>query len=451
MARVIEKVVNVRFEDFIFDWDYKTYLLVGGYGSSKSYHVALKLILKAFTEVRKIMVVREVYETIRESCFDLLCEILNEMDLLEPNSFARSSRSKVIVRSSPLQLLFPNGSKFIFKGMDKPIKMKSINGVSIVWIEECSEVKYAGYKEIIGRLRHPTMSLHIILTTNPIREAWPFKHFFKRIDSDGQEVVVLDDERLYEKRTIVKKGVYYHHSVAEDNAYLPKGYLKDLEAMKDYDPDLYMIAKLGRFGVSGMKVLPQFSVAKTRREVMQAVSAIPPHLHFRGFDFGFEESYNALIYMAVDDVEKILYIYKEYYKNHMTDPETAEELVEWDPHIKEKLIKADNEDPKAIRYYQQCGFKIRKCKKVGTSTAGSRLSNTRKVKRFRKIVCSPDCINTIRELQNLSYAKDKNDEPIYDKFNIDPHTFSAIWYGLDDYTVADVKEQIRFSKKGHSA
>lgn len=27
----IEKEVNPRFEDFIFDWDYSEYLLVGGY------------------------------------------------------------------------------------------------------------------------------------------------------------------------------------------------------------------------------------------------------------------------------------------------------------------------------------------------------------------------------------------------------------------------------------
>jgi len=43
---MIVKEVNPHFKDFVFNWDYKTYLLVGGYGSSKSYHTALKLILK---------------------------------------------------------------------------------------------------------------------------------------------------------------------------------------------------------------------------------------------------------------------------------------------------------------------------------------------------------------------------------------------------------------------
>lgn len=83
-----------------------------------------------------------------------------------------------------------------------------------------------------------------------------------------------------------------------------------------------------------------------------------------------------------------------------------------------------------------------------TKYARSRLENTRKVKRFRKIICSPECKNTIRELQTLTYAKDKQGNMIDDEFNIDPHTFSAIWYGLDNYTVADIKYTGRHHQAG---
>ena len=69
-----EFAVNDHFEDFIFDWDYKFYFLVGGYGSSKSYHVATKLLLKLMQEKRKALVIREVYDSIRDSCFSLLKE-----------------------------------------------------------------------------------------------------------------------------------------------------------------------------------------------------------------------------------------------------------------------------------------------------------------------------------------------------------------------------------------
>ena len=103
-----------------------------------------------------------------------------------------------------------------------------------------------------------------------------------------------------------------------------------------------------------------------------------------------------------------------------------------------KTIVADNEDPKAISYYRQCGFKIRACR---NKFAGSRLSNTRKVKRFKRIICSPKCKNVIRELKDLTYSKDAKGNVIYDEFNIDAHSFSAIWYALDMVTVADVKDK----------
>lgn len=433
----VDKEVNPRFEDFIFDWDYKQYLLVGGYGSSKSYHIALKIILKCCEEKRKVLVVREVFDTIRDSCFDLLVEILEDLEL------TGRGKKKVTYTTSPMAIKFPNGSKIIFKGMDKPAKLKSINGVTIVWLEECSEIKYSGYKELLGRLRHPTLSLHFILSTNPVgTENWTYTHFFKRIDEEGKEHVVLDDTLLYKRRTIIRNGTYYHHSTADDNLFLPKDYIQTLDEMRSYDPDLWRVARLGRFGLNGKRVLPQFEVAQSHKEVMAAVQRIPSKFKFTGMDFGFEESYNAVIRMAVDDKNKYLYIYWEYYKNQMTDDKTAKELRA--EGVDKEQVVADCEDPKAIAFYRQEGFRMRGCKKY----PGSRLANTRKCKRFRRIICSPNCPNCVRELSTLIYAKDNQDRMIYDEFNIDPHTFSAIWYGLDTYEVADIKELPRNHRKG---
>ena len=76
------------------------------------------------------------------------------------------------------------------------------------------------------------------------------------------------------------------------------------------------------------------------------------------------------------------------------------------------------------------------------------MSNTRKIKRFKHIIVSPKCKNVKRELKGLTYKKDRNGNTIYDEFNIDPHTFSAIWYALDKVTVADVKDKKFNSRRG---
>lgn len=414
----VEFALNDLFFDFVDDWDHKIYFLVGGYGSSKSYHIAVKLIKKLLEEKRKALVVREVFETIRDSCFDLLQEVAASMEVDDLLTFT----------SSPMQVRFKNGSKIIFKGMDKPAKLKSLNGVSVVWIEECSEVKYDGFKEILGRLRHPVLSNHIILSTNPVSKGnWCYKYFFQ---DKKKHIFILDDEELYKKRILVQGDTYYHHSTVDDNYFVPEDYIRQLDDLQVHDPDLYRIARKGRFGVNGRLVFPQFEVWPDDK-VREAMKAVKDPIEKNGMDFGFVTSYNAVVRMLIDHDEKILYLYDEYYSRDKTDPEIAADLEKW----KDVLIKADCAEPKAIRYYKQQGFRMKACKKF----QGSREVYTKKVKRFKKIICSDACQDIIDELQDLTFAVDKDGEIIEDEFNIDPHTLSAIWYGLDDYEVSDLK------------
>lgn len=81
---------NDHFEDFVLDWNYKFYFLVGGYGSSKSYHVVQKLHLKLLQEKRLALVVREVYDTIRDSCFSLLQDVAVDMGIYDMLKFKTS-------------------------------------------------------------------------------------------------------------------------------------------------------------------------------------------------------------------------------------------------------------------------------------------------------------------------------------------------------------------------
>ena len=419
-VRNVSFALNGHFYDFVDDWAHKIYLLVGGYGSSKSYHVAVKLIKKLLQEKRKALVVREVFDTIRDSCFDLLMEVAAAMEVDDYVTFT----------TSPMQVRFKNGSQIIFKGMDKPAKLKSLNGVSIVWIEECSEVKYAGFKEILGRLRHPALSNHIILSTNPVSKSnWCYKHFF-RDKSNGLEV--LDDELLYAKRILVVGNTYYHHSTVDDNYFVPQDYIDQLDSLERHDPDLYRVARKGRFGIDGKLVFPQLE-GVPYAEGIKAVRKIRHPMKANGMDFGFVESYNALLRLVVDTDEKILYIIWEYYSRDKDDTEIEEDISEFK--ATQELIKADCAEPKTIRYFRKQGFRMRACRKF----KGSRAAYTKKVKRFRKIICLDSCPNTIGELQELTFAEDKDGNLLEDEFNIDPHTLSAIWYALDDYEVEDLK------------
>jgi phage terminase large subunit len=201
--------------------------------------------------------------------------------------------------------------------------------------------------------------------TNPVgKENWVYNTFFVHTDDKGKEHVIQEEQEIYKRRTLVNKknGVYYHHSIADDNPFLPASYIKRLDGLKINDPHLWAVARWGRFGASGTRVLPQFTIATNAKQFTNTITNIPSKYHFFGLDFGFETSYNALISCAVDDKNKILYIYDEVYRNHMTDNKFI--LLDGVQRTKQraenckKPIFADSASPKDIQYYRQEGFNM---------------------------------------------------------------------------------------------
>jgi len=401
----VQLKVAPHFEDFLFDWNHKIYPLIGAYGSGKSYNVPFKLHLKLLQEKRRAMVVREVYETHLDSTYQTLMETAEAID---PDG------KYIKFKKSPLRVVYANGSEIIFRGLDKVEKMKSIQSISIVWIEEASEIKYSGYKELLLRLRNK-QSLHIFLTTNPVSETnWVYKHFFR---DEEQEKTILEPERFYAERIISLGDTYYHHSTVDDNPFVNESYREELDKMKDYDYDLWRVARLGHFGLLGDRVFTN-TVKMPYDEGMQLIKGIRRPMYKYGLDFGFETSYNALVECVVDHHNKILYITDEYYERGITDDVLAQRIERW----KRNVITADSAHPSTIAYLQQQRFKIRKTKKG----AGSVLEGIRKLKRFKKIVILDNCKNTWREFSTISYKEDKNGDKIEDEFTIDAHTVNEM-------------------------
>ena len=79
------------------DWDYEKYLVIGGYGSGKSQATAQKIVLKLLQEKRTCLVVRNVFTTIKDSCFEILKQIVSDMDLL---SFKDKDKNKIVFGKS---------------------------------------------------------------------------------------------------------------------------------------------------------------------------------------------------------------------------------------------------------------------------------------------------------------------------------------------------------------
>ena len=108
---------NDRYYPMLKSYDKRFEVYYGGAGSGKSVFVTQKLLYKYLTQPnRKCLVVRKVNATLKDSVFSLFKSILSQWQLYE----------ECKINKTDLTIELPNGSNFIFKGMDDPEKIKSI-------------------------------------------------------------------------------------------------------------------------------------------------------------------------------------------------------------------------------------------------------------------------------------------------------------------------------------
>lgn len=55
--------------------------------------------------------------------------------------------------------------------------------------------------------------------------------------------------------------------------FVPKEYVEQLDDLQTHDPDLYRVARQGRFGVNGTLVFPQF-VVESAEQVSEEIRSI---------------------------------------------------------------------------------------------------------------------------------------------------------------------------------
>lgn len=404
--------INDHFLDYLADWDHYIYMLMGGYGSSKSFNTALKLILKASQEHRRFLIIRETYNTHRESTYQDLIDAIEFLGLEQYFDW----------KVSPLSIVCKStGSKFIFRGLDDRKKLKSVKDISIVWIEE-GEGTHDDYKELKDRMRIAGVKPHMFVTYNPVsKNHWTYKEFF--YDREYDELK-QDEEEFYNKKIISKNDIYYHHSTYEDNVFLNETWIKNL--LSEKNPILRSIKALGRFGTLGKKIFTNVK-SISKEEIAKKIKE-SQGLEYRGMDWGFSVSQNALVEMIADREKKELYIFSEFYKKGLKNSEIMEAIS----HLRDTRVKftADSNESKTIKEFEDAGFRIRSAIKG----PGSVRTGIKKLQEFDTIYISEECPNCLREFESLEHPKDeKTGEIDEDKFNIDPHTVDAVRYGLEEF------------------
>ncbi len=385
----VDVEINKAYLPYLFSYKNRIEVYYGGAGSGKSIFVAQKLVLKALKSKRKILVIRKVARTQKESCFAVICKILESIKLLNVCK----------INKTTLDITLPNGSIILFKGMDDSEKIKSIADITDIWCEEATELTLDDFSQLNLRLRALNPNLQIWLSFNPVSKAnWCYQYFFER-----------------------ETKAFVLHTTYKDNHFLPKSYKDEIEDYKNTNPSYYKIYCLGEFATLDKLVFPIIHKQLINQESIK-------HLKFFcGLDFGFTNDPTAIIWGRYDKQNNIVYITGEYFKKGLTNDEIYKTIDSLG--LRKEVIIADSAEQKSIEEIRRLGIiRIKPCKKFNDSVNfGLQWLMT------RKIVIDERLTGLIEEFENYTWQKDKKtneyiNKPI-DNFN---HGIDALRYGLED-------------------
>ena len=269
---------------YALDTSVRYVVLYGGSSSGKSFSAAQVLSIISFAERTNTLVMRKVGNTIEKSIYtDFKTAIKGVKGLADHCRFKINS------------IVFDNGAKIDFTGIDDPEKIKGISQYKRVLLDELSEFDESDFKQIRLRLRGME-GQQIVATFNPVSEGhWIKKRWFDREEwhavplrlsfagEDLPEALCrVRGVRMNAEKTILNPSTGEYERHAPDTVVVHSTYLDnfwvvgspdgrygyyDHQAIANYeynrvhDPDYYHIYALGEWGHirTGAEFFPSFS------------------------------------------------------------------------------------------------------------------------------------------------------------------------------------------------
>jgi phage terminase large subunit len=388
-----------KFFPLLLDYSHRWELYRGSAGSSKSYFITQKLIVRACREKIKILVCRRYGSTIRNSCFALFKEILAKWKLTQ----------YVKIRETDFNIKFPNGSEIIFVGLDSEEKLLSLAGIGTIFIEEIYEVPKPIVEQLNLRMRSDIPNQQIIGAFNPISK----NHWLFNFCEENPPASFICT-----------------HSTYKDNPFLNAEYIAELEELYTRNPQKARVFCDGEYGVDaeGLVITNWKSMEFEPMELAAAGLE-----HRAGCDLGWIDK-SAIIDTLYDRKNKTIYVFNEFYRSGCQLSEIAQAFR--DMNLQKTKVYVDSAEARSIAYFRQEGLRTEACAKgAGSVKAGLMFLQD------HLIIVHPKCTSFIMELENFSYIKSKQTgEYTEDTTHEYSHAIDACRYAYSDiYTNTKLK------------
>lgn len=373
-------------------------IFFGGSSSGKSVFLAQRTILDVL-KGRNYLAVRKVARTIRQSIFNELCKVINDMDL----------NSQFTINKTDMAITAKNGYQILSCGLDDVQKLKSITPakgvITDILVEEATEIEYSDYKEISKRLRGVSDfkgMKRITFAFNPILQtSWLYTEFFGKWDDSMTQ---YEDENISILKTTFK-----------DNAFLEQDDIERLE--NETDEYYYNVYTLGNWGVLGSVIFKNWKV-----EDCTEIRKIADN-YKNGLDFGFASDPAALVRTHYDRKRKTIYILDELYQRGMTNDILAEEVKAM---IGYEYVVCDSSEPKSIKELKNYGINA-----VGAKKGKDSVAHGIQWLQQQTIIIDVSCQNFKNEIQQYQWKEIQGQAvPIpIDKNN---HLIDALRYSYEE-------------------
>ena len=310
-TREFETLLNPIYVPYL-DIKHRYLILKGGSDAGKSHFACQKILYRTMTEKgHRFLIIRKVKDTLRKSVFQLFQDYILKWDLWD--EFKINKNDMTITFKS-------NGNMILFVGVDDPDKLKSIEGITGIWIEEATELYLLDFQEINRRLRgiyHTYMQ--IILTYNPVLKSnWTYKRFF-------QNVSKKDKKKIRILTTTYKDNIF----AKEDQDYI--------DILEGYTGNMRTVFTLGQYGMLENAIYTNWEMIENDK--------FPDDEPILGLDFGYIDP-QALVRMVIDMEEKIIYVDQLSYLTKQNIPQLARSMNEMK--LNDYRIIADSEAPEKI-------------------------------------------------------------------------------------------------------
>ncbi len=397
----LSEVIPPHFYDahrLIREHAYTEYTFPGGRGSCKSSFVSeeIPLLMKRCPDMH-CLVLRKYGNTLKDSVYNQLIWAIEKLGL--------SSEFRATV--SPMQIIYkPTGQTIYFRGLDDPLKVKSIKPkfgyIGILWFEELDQ--FAGAEEIRSveqSAKRGGGRFYVFKSFNPPISAsnWANKYILEERDS---RIVIKSDYR----------------SVPVE--WLGEEFLNDAEQLKRTNERAYQHEYLGIATGTGGNVFENVEVRKITDEERQSFDRI-----YMGVDWGWYPDPFAWVKMHFDAARRTLYILDEYRCNKQGNRETADCLMQEKGVTTADLITADSAEPKSVGDYRSYGLACRAVEKG----PGSVDYSMKWLQSLNRIVIDESCKGTAEEFLEYEYERTKDGEIISGYPDRDNHSIDAVRYG----------------------